>query len=519
MRAPPPTRMSQAEREAFVLKMKTIKAASAELVGGSLAERVAALPLEDRHAIYASLSPLDAMRLLYAWEFFRRPKQTPPAWAWDVWLILAGRSFGKSRTAAEFVRARIEDGSAKSIALVGPDFTDIRRYMVGGGKGKERNGSGLLDVFPPWHRPIFKEQKQEIHFHTGAVAYLCSAEDRELRGANLSLIWGDEPIKWPNAQALIDNINLTLREKGPVRPQVIYTTTPRPVEFLRQIILDRGTHTTHGFSRENRANLHDAWLPRMERLMGGTRQGSQELDAEVLGDNPDSLFAQTTIDAYRVREAPMLVRVVVAIDPAASTHRKSDETGVVVLGIDAIGDIYILADHTSRMSPEEWGDTAIKAYRTHGATAVVVERNRVGDMAAANVRAASARIRGDAAPIRIVEILAMGEKGTRAEPVSTLYEKGRVHHVGRLARLEDELTEWDPRSGVSPNGLDALGHGIYELAGLAADATPDPAAAFKGITEIAAALSRPDASPSVGNAGRSLLQGITDFGRGSGGRI
>lgn len=511
MRAPI-TRMSQAEREAFTLKMKRIKLASAELEGPSLAERVARMSDADRHAFYASLTPLESMMLLYAWEFFRRAKQTPPSWAWDVWLILAGRSFGKSRTAAEFVRERIENGAAMSIALVGPDFTDIRRYMVGGGKGKERNGSGLLDVFPPWHRPVFKEQKQEIHFHTGAVAYLCSAEDKELRGANLSLIWGDEPIKWPNAQALIDNINLTLREKGPVRPQVIYTTTPRPVEFLRQIILDRGTHTTHGFSKENAANLHDAWLPRMERLMGGTRQGAQELDAEVLGDNPDALFAQTTIDAYRVREAPMLVRVVVAIDPSVSTHRKSDETGCVVVGIDASGDCFVLADHTAKMTPEEWGEVAIKAYRTHGASAVVVERNRMGDMAAANVRASSARIRGESAPIRIVEILAMGDKGSRAEPISTLYEKGRVHHVGRLARLEDELTEWDPRSGVSPNGLDALGHAIYELADLAADAKPDPRAAFVGLVEANTAILTPSRGPS-----RSIATLIG--GGGGGGRI
>lgn len=513
MRPVPPPRMTAAEREAFLRKMAAVKATSAALEGPSLAERVAALPLGARRRFYEELSPLDAVRLLYAWEFFRRPKQTPPSWNWDVWLILAGRSFGKSRTAAEFVRERVEDGSAKSIALVGPDFGDIRRYMIGGAKGKERNGSGLLDVFPPWHRPVFKETRGEIQFHTGAVAYLCSAEDKELRGANLDLVWGDEPIKWPNAPALLENINLTLREKGPIRPRAIYTTTPRPVEFLRTIILDAGTHTTHGFSRENSANLHAAWLPRMERLIGGTRQGAQELDAEVLGDNPDSLFAQTTIDAYRVREAPALVRVVVAIDPAASTHRKSDETGIVVVGIDAAAELYVLADLTARMSPEEWGDAAIKAYRSHGASAIVVERNRVGDMAAANVRAASARAQGGT-PVRIVEILAMGEKGSRAEPISTLFEKGRVHMVGRLSRLEDEMTEWDPRSGISPNGLDALTHGIYELAGLGVEQAPDPTVAFRGILDASRALQRAHAQRPPLN-----IQGILAHGRSTGGRI
>lgn len=487
----PITRMTADERAAFVAKMARIKSESAKRVGPSLAELVAARAIEERRAFYERLTPLDATRLLYAWEFWRRPKQTPPAWSWDCWLILAGRSFGKSRTAAEFVRDRITSGAVKSIALVGPDFTDIRRYMVGGLKGKERNGSGLLDVFPPWHRPDFKEGKQEIHFHTGAVAYLCSAEDRELRGANLSLIWGDEPIKWPNAQTLIDNINLTLREKGPARPQVVYTTTPRPLEFLREIILDSGTHTTHGSSRENAANLHEAWLPKMERLIGGTRFGAQELEAEVLGDNPDALFSQATIDAHHVREAPLLARVVVGIDPAASTHRTSDETGIVVVGIDADGDLYVLADYTAKMTPEEWGDRAIKAYRVHGASAIVVERNKIGDMAAANIRAANARAEGASSLIRIAETLAMGEKASRAEPVSTLYEKGRVHHVGRLARLEDELTEWDPRSGFSPNGLDALVHAICELAELDVEAKPDYRGAFRGLGEAAAFLRGP----------------------------
>lgn len=489
----PVTRMTPEQRHAFVTKMAGIKLESAKLTGPSLIERIAAMPVGKRRAFYDSVAPLDAQRALYTWELWRRPKQTPPAWAWDCWLILAGRSFGKSRTAAEFVRDRITSRAVMSIALVGPDFTDIRRYMVGGAKGKERNGSGLLDVFPPWHRPEFKEQKQEIHFHTGAIAYLCSAEDRELRGANLSLIWGDEPIKWPNAQALIDNINLTLREKGPVRPQVVYTTTPRNVEFIREIILDPGTHTTHGASRENAANLHEAWLPRMERLMGGTRQGAQELEAEVLGDNPDALFSQASIDAYRVREAPLLVRTVVGVDPAVSTNRNSDESGVVVVGIDAHGDLYVLADYTRKMTPEEWGDAAITAYRRHGASAIVVEKNKIGDLSASNVRAANSRAHGGAAPIRIVEVLAMGDKGSRAEPISTLYQKGVVHHVGRLARLEDELSEWDPRSGFSPNGLDALGHAICELADLDAE-KPDHRYAFAGLIGASAHLRRPAAA-------------------------
>lgn len=452
--------LAPVSRELFARRMAEARRRSRGEVGPSLAERLMGLPRETRLGMLRALGPVAAQRLLYAWEMWRRPKQATPSWGWDVWLILCGRGFGKTRTGAEWVRARVESGRGRSIALIGPSWGDVRRYMVGGHAGKRGNGSGLLDVCPPWNRPEVNETKGELRWPNGAVAYFSSAENTELRGPNLDTIWGDEPIKWPRVDALLDNTFLTLRQRGAIRPQMLLTTTPRPVEFLRRIIVDEGTHTTHGATEENAANVAASWVSRMKRTLAGTRQGSQELEAEVLGDNPECLFPQSTIDAHRVSEAAPLERIIVAIDPAVSKHRKSDATGIVVIGLGGDGDLYVLADSSEKRTPEEWGDEVVRLLKAWGTQFVVVERNRAGDLAAANVRAAAAR---GSVPVKVIDVLAMGDKGTRAEPLATLYAKGRVHHVGRLPRLEDEMTEWEPRSGVSPNGLDGLVHGAAEL--------------------------------------------------------
>lgn len=455
--------------KAFAERFAAIKERSRAEEGPSLAERKAR-----RLDVFAGLPPLDAARLLYEWRFWARPKQLPPAGKWDVWAIVGGRGFGKNRTGAEWVRSRVESGAARSIALIGPTTGDIRRYMIGGYKGKARNGSGLLDVCPPWCMPHMNEVKGELHWPNGAVAYVCTAERPELRGANLDTIWGDEIIKWRYADPLWENLQLTLREKGIARPQVCLTTTPRPLELLRSIILDEGTHTTHATTRENASNVHRAWLARMDRIMGGTRQGLQELEAELLGDNPAALFHRAVIDAYRVLVAPPLVRILIGVDPSTSKHRQSDPTGLIAGGIARNGEVYVLADGTNKYTPEQWGDKGFELHDGHGADGFVVERNKVGDLAAMNLRAAAARRKQG--PPKIFEVQAMGDKGERAKPVSTLYAKGRVHHVGRLPQLEDEMTEWDPSSNVSPNRLDALVHMVVELTGIDKEEPepPDP---------------------------------------------
>lgn len=530
----------------FAVKMAAIKAASEERVSLSLAERLAFLERCSPGTIattIGALSFVERQRLLFAWSFWARPKQLAPAGAWDLWLNLGGRGVGKTRTGAEWTWNRIRRGQAVETALVGPTFGEIRRIMVGGFERRAdgMNGSGLLDVVPSWVTVELKEQKGEIRFpQFGARAYFVSAEKPEFLGYNPGTIWCDEPIAWPQPEKLLEHLFFANRKRGGVRPQMCMTTTPRPVQWLRELILDEGTATVHSTSFENRANLATGWIERMTRTMAGTRQGQQELEAELLGDNPDALFAATVIDLHRVTAAPPLQRIAVAIDPAVSMHRKSDATGIVAVGRAGRsddGELYVLGDKTAKYSWDGWAEAAFDLAELVGASVFVVERNRSGDAAAANLRTAAAKrgytaqprrdkgvdLVGQGRRIEIVEVLALGDKAQRAGPLSTAYSKGRVHHVGHMPALEAEMVEWDPRSGISPNGLDALTHGATELLDLDKPAKVDPRDAFKGFAEANALLDRAriNAGGEVigsGLGGGSLGSFIGDLSRGRWGR-
>lgn len=452
--------------EAFAQRFAEIKARSRAEEGDAPITQLAPADLE---AFMRERHPTDWQRLAWAWRgVHARPKQLAPPGEWLAWLFLAGRGSGKTRAGAEWCREREEKG-ARRIALVGPTRGEIKRVMVMG-------DSGIVAVCPPWNRPVWKENDGELHWPSGAIGYACTAEKPELRGGNYDSAWCDEPILWPYLEPLWFNLLLALRRRvHGMRPQACVTTTPRPIDWLRRLIMSPTTHTTHGASTENTA-MPESWHAEMRDMLGGTRQGAQELEAEVLGDDPNALFTQARINANRVSEAPPLVRIVVSIDPSTSVHAKSDATGIVVLGEGVpdrkggTGDIYILADGTAKLTPEAWGDRAFELLDAWSAHSFAVERNKIGDLAKSNLRAAAVRRRVTEPPI--AEVLAMGDKGARALPVSTLYEKGRVHHVGVLPRLEAEMTTWDPSTGVSPNGLDALVHAVHLLARLGE--TPEP---------------------------------------------
>jgi phage terminase large subunit-like protein len=509
--------------ERFAARMAEVKADSIARVGHSPAERLAFAASKNPSMIddvLTKLAPIDYQRTLFDWSFWARPKQIAPAEPFDVWMNLGGRGVGKTRGGSEWTIDRLTRGMAKEIAIIGPSFREVRKIQIGGyeKRAEGANGSSFLDCLPPWIRYELKEQKAEVLFpDLKARAYWISAEKPEFVGNNPDTVWADEVIAWPHPEKLLDHIFLSNRKKGRVRPQLMITTTPRPLQFLRDLIVEPGTATTHSTTWENRSNLAPSYLDRLRRTMAGTRQGLQELEAEILGDNPDALFAATTIDAHRVDDAPPLDRIAIAVDPAVSQHRKSDDTGIVGLGRagDAhSGELFVLADRTGRLTPDGWGDAVFDLVEIHGASVIVAEKNRAGDLVSANLRAVAVR-RGwrvedrkgtvvfakNGRSVELVLVLAMGDKATRAEPLSTLYEKGRVHHVGRLARLEDEMTEWNPRDGVSPNGLDALVHGATELLSLDRPLKNDPRVGFKGLREAIGAAERagqPEQAPAKG---------------------
>lgn len=487
---------------------------SAELAGPSPAELVASYGAEDLRELLGTLGATELGRLLHCWHFWARPKQDPDlsAVAHRIWFLLGGRGSGKTLAGAHRVRRRVEAG-ARSIAIVGPTLRDIERYQIKGDGG----GDGILTVFPPKLRPEYKPHKALVFFHRpecrgcsspedcgGAIAYINSAENPEFRGPNLDTCWADELAKWRYLTTIWSNIELATRLRGPLPLEIILTGTPLPLQLFRELIADEETVTVLMSQRENASNLDPAFLARMQRKYGGTRLGRQELEGEILSDNPDALFLASVLDASRRESAPALVEVAVSVDPAIATNPENDETGVIAGGIDTAGHIYILADATSRAKPEKWGADVIQTCEQHGCDVVVGERNRGGDLVAANVRAAKERKRGAVAAkaLKIVEVHATRGKAIRAEPVSALHERGMIHLVGRFPELEAELTEWNPRiGGVSPNRLDALVWLVWYLAKLGDEEQPDYRAGFTGLAAAASALRAPAAGLATGLAG------------------
>lgn len=386
------------------------------------------------------------------WEFWARPNQLPPKGEWRVWLLLAGRGFGKTRSGAEFVRARVEAGLASRVALIGPTAADVRDVMIEG-------ESGLLAVAHDDWRPHYEPSKRRLTWPNGAMALAFSADEPDrLRGPQHDLAWCDELASWRYAAAW-DNLLLGLRLG--VDPRAVVTTTPKPVKLVRDMLASPGTVVTRGSTFDNALNLAPAFLESVVRRYRGTRLGRQELEAELLDDVPGALWSRDAIEAARVGASPDLARIVVAVDPAASSGEGADETGIVVAGLAHDGQVYVLDDLSGRMTPRAWALKAVAAYKKFAADRIVAEVNNGGDMVEATLRSVACD-----APFRAVR--ASRGKAVRAEPVAALYEQGRVHHVGGFATLEDQLcgftADFDrAASGTSPDRLDALVWAVTDL--------------------------------------------------------
>jgi phage terminase large subunit-like protein len=430
---------------------------------------LASLPEALRNSLVAALSPAEAEALLYDWQFWARPNQLPPDGDWRVWLLLAGRGFGKTRTGAELVRARVAVRTARRIALVAPTAADARDVMVEG-------ESGILAISPPGDRPRYEPSKRRLTWSSGAIATLYSADQPErLRGPQHDTAWCDELASWRYPEAW-DMLMFSLRLGAD--PRVVVTTTPRPTKLIRGLAADRTVAVTRGTTYENRANLAPDFIEQIVRKYEGTRLGRQEIEAEILDDLPGGLWNRGVIEAARARTAPDLVRVVVAIDPAASSGAEADETGIIVAGKDAQDHAWVLADLSGRFKPAEWAKAAVAAYRAYRADRVVAEVNNGGEMVEATLRMIEPNL-------AFAAVHASRGKVVRAEPVAALYEQGRAHHLGSFAQLEDQMCSLGrggradgdgARAGYSPDRVDALvwaltdllvepmpGEGIYEI--------------------------------------------------------
>ncbi|CAB4145854.1 COG5323 Uncharacterized conserved protein [uncultured Caudovirales phage] len=415
----------------------------------SIAERLADLEPAALRTLIDGFTEQQQREMLYDWSVWRRAKQATPGGNWRVWLILAGRGFGKTRTGAEFIREQVVAGTARHIALVGATAGDARDTMIEG-------ESGLLKVFPPDQRPRYEPSKRRITFFNGATASTYSADEPDrLRGPNHELAWADELAAWRYSDAW-DQLMLGLRIGD--NPRVVVTTTPRPVDVVRRLIAtqDGTVVITRGSTYENTANLAPAFIEEMKRRYDGTTLGRQELHAEVLDDLEGSLWQRADIDKARAIKTPEMKRVVVAIDPATTSRTSSNETGIIVVGLGIDGRGYVLEDVSLRGTPDEWGRAAITAYHRHKADRIVAESNQGGDMVRHTLFTVDRNV-----PIKLVH--ASRGKRTRAEPIAALYEQGRVSHAGSLTTLEDQLCGWVPDISDSPDRLDALVWGLTEL--------------------------------------------------------
>ena len=410
------------------------------------------------------MSPELQASLKWHWRFWARPDQLPPEGdEWTTWLILAGRGWGKTRVGAETIRewvcgdTPLAPGRFKRIALVAETAADARDVMVEG-------DSGILGVHPKDFRPLYQPSIRKVTWPNGAVAHLYNAtEPDQLRGPQHDAAWCDELAKWRYAQATWDQLQFGLRLGE--APKAIVTTTPRPLPVVRGIMADSATFTTRGSTRDNRDNLARPFLAQIENKYAGTRLGRQELDGEILNDIPGALWTRTSIDGHRVNAAPeSLTRVVVAVDPAASSGENADETGIVgcATGKDEDGYQrgYVLADKSINGTPEEWARAAVALYRELEADVIVAEKNNGGDMVESVIKAVDPNVN-----VKLVH--ASRGKYVRAEPISALYEQGRVHHVGQFNELEDQMCTFSPdqdrKINGSPDRMDALVWGMSEL--------------------------------------------------------
>ncbi|SOB81186.1 Large terminase phage packaging protein [Sphingomonas guangdongensis] len=410
----------------------------------ALLARLAILPADEIGVLLRKLSPVERRALNDAWHLWAHAGQVAPPGDWRVWLIRAGRGFGKTRAGAEWLSACARTMPQARIALIGSSGDEARRVMVEG-------ASGLLAVARDGEAIDWAPASGRLTFASGAQAWVYSAEASEsLRGPEHHLAWCDELAKWRRGDAAWDNLLMGLRLGE--RPRVLVTTTPRPTALMRRVLALPDLVETRGATRDN-PHLPQSFVAAMAAQYGGTRLGRQELDGELIDDVEGALWTRATVEGCRVAVAPALTRVVVGVDPPASAS--GDACGIVVAGLGADGDAYVLEDASvAGQSPEGWARTVAAAAARHGADRVVAEANQGGDMVRSVLQAADTAL-----PVRLVH--ASRGKVARAEPVAAFYERGRVRHVGAWPALEEELCGLMVGGGYggpgrSPDRADAL---------------------------------------------------------------
>ena len=377
-----------------------------------------------------------------------RAEQIPNDNDWGIWLYLAGRGAGKTRTAAEWLAWQAVTNPRTRWAIAAPTFTDARDTCAEGESGIVNilKDYGMLRDYNRSNGEIFLTNKSRIKLFSGE-------EPDRFRGPQFHGGWFDElaAFKYPEAW---DQYQFGLRLGK--HPQTIVTTTPRPTKLIKELMKRDTVHIVRGSTFDNAKNLAPSALAELRLRYENTRLGRQELYGEILDTVEGALWTREVIENSRVTEAPSLIRIVVGVDPAVTSSADSDMTGIVVAGLDNTGNYYVLDDKSLRATPDAWARVAVEAYHKYNADRIVAETNNGGDMIILLMQQVDRNV-------ATKKVTATRGKQLRAEPISSLYEQGRVHHVGYLGFLEEQMCEWTPESKDSPDRLDALVWALTEL--------------------------------------------------------
>ena len=435
-------------------------------MGKSIMELLAALPEEER---LAAMQGLDPEGLVWDWSVWARPEQLPPPDVdWNVWLVLAGRGFGKTRLASEWVReqAKYTTDGQRRFALVARTAADVRDVIVEG-------ESGIMNVSPPSEKPLYEPSKRRLTWPNGNTATLFTADEPDgLRGPQFTHAWGDEIAAWrqtPDAAGMTAFDNLRVGTRLGKNPQILCTTTPKRVPLLYKLIEESRTDkqggskvvVTRGSTLDNAGNLSGAYLDTIMGVYEGTTLARQELYGEMLDDVEGALWNEEMVEAAREAIYPVSTPLrVIGVDPSVAENPR-DECGIVVCAATAEHDLYkrnawVLEDASIHGSPDTWARKVVEMARKWGCP-VVAEVNQGGAL----VRNAILSIDPT---IKVLEVHSKYGKALRAEPVVLDYEQGRVHHVGYHQDLESQMYSWIPESSSkSPDRVDALVHAMTAL--------------------------------------------------------
>jgi phage terminase large subunit-like protein len=428
-------------------------------MGKSIMEQLALLPEEERLSILADMDP---EVLMWDWSIWGRPEQQAPVGDWNVWLVLAGRGFGKTRLASEWVReqAKYTNTGQRRFALVARTAADVRDVIVEG-------ESGIMNVTPPSERPLYEPSKRRLTWPNGNVASLFTADEPDgLRGPQFTHAWGDEIAAWrqtPDAAGMTAFDNLRVGTRLGAQPKILVTTTPKRTPLLYKLIEESRTDRvviTRGSTMDNAGNLAGAYLDTMLGVYEGTSLARQELYGEMLEALEGALWTEEMIETGREGFYPLSTPLrCIGVDPSVAENPR-DECGIVVVGSTSEHDLYkrnawVLEDASVHGSPDVWANQVVKMARKWGCP-VVAEVNQGGAL----VRNAINTIDPT---IKVLEVHSKQGKALRAEPITLAYEQNRVHHVGFLADLESQMISWVPGEGKSPDRVDALVHALTAL--------------------------------------------------------